>query len=215
MHIYICRYSGVRRFNNFGVPFGFPSLPAELEILATVDEIEVLSLRGAPDPRHCRRNRVSEASRNSRSSELWRKSRFRGLAELQVMENLDDIELRRLRGAPNRALNADTGARWGALASISEESRSSESSKILTKSRFGGFAELQVEQSTRTRERDEGLQLRKCRRNYNSEASRNSRPSKMVTKSRCGGFAELQVGHTTRTRERDGGLQPLIERSQF
>ena len=156
IYIYICRYSGVQRFNNFGVLFGFPSLPAELEIFAAVDEIEVLSIRGAPDPRHCRRNRAPAASRSSRSPELSTKSRFRGLAELQVIENLHDIELRRLRGAPNRALNADTGARWGALASISEESRSSKSSKILTKSTFGGFEELQVGNSTRTRERDRG-----------------------------------------------------------
>ena len=86
------------------------------------------------------------------------KSRFRGLAELQVIENIDDIELRRPRGAPSRAFHADTGARRGALASISEESRSSKSSKTLTKSTFGGFEELQVGNSTRTRERDGGLQ---------------------------------------------------------
>ena len=132
--------------------------PAELEILATVDEIEVLRLGGAPDPRNCRRNQGSEASRSSRSSELSTKSRFRGLAELQVIENIDDIELRRPRGAPSRAFHADTGARRGALASISEESRSSKSSKTLTKSTFGGFEELQVGNSTRTRERDGGLQ---------------------------------------------------------
>ena len=132
--------------------------PAELEILAPVDEIEVLRLGGAPDPRNCRRNQGSEASRSSRSSELSTKSRFRGLAELQVIENIDDIELRRPRGAPSRAFHADTGARRGALASISEESRSSKSSKTLTKSRFGGFEEFQVGNSTRTRERDGGLQ---------------------------------------------------------
>ena len=158
VYIYICRYSGVRRFSNFGIPFASPAPPAELEILATVDEIEVLRLGGAPDPRNCRRNQGSEASRSSRSSELSTKSRFRGLAELQVIENVDDIELRRPRGAPSRALNADTGARRGALASISEESRSSKSSKTLTKSTFGGFEELQVGNSTRTRERDGGLQ---------------------------------------------------------
>ena len=105
--------------------------PAELEILATVDEIEVLRLRGAPDLRNCRRNRGSAASRSSRSSKMSTKSEFRGLAELQVIEKVDDIELRRPRGAPSRALNADTGARWGALASTSEESRSSRSSKNL------------------------------------------------------------------------------------
>ena len=131
---------------------------ADLEILETVNEIEVLRLRAAPDPRNCQRNRASEASRSSRSSKLSMKSRFRGLAELQVIENVDDIELRRPRGAPSRALNADTGARWGALASISKESRSSRSSKISTKATFGGFEELQVGNSTRTRERDGGLQ---------------------------------------------------------
>ena len=120
--------------------------------------MEVLRLGGAPDPRNCRRNQGSEASRSSRSSELSTKSRFRGLAELQVIENIDDIELRRPRGAPSRAFHADTGARRGALASISEESRSSKSSKTLTKSTFGGFEELQVGNSTRTRERDGGLQ---------------------------------------------------------
>ena len=149
--------------------------PAELEIPATVDEIEVLRFRGAPDPQSCQRNRVSEVPRSSRSqncrrnrgsaasgsarsSNWWTKSMFRGLAELQGMENLDDIELRKLHGAPNRALNADTGARWGALASISEEWRSSRSSKTFTKSAFGGFEEFQVGNSTRTRERDGGVQ---------------------------------------------------------
>jgi len=96
--------------------------------------------------------------RTSKSSELSTKSRSRGLAEPQVIENVDDIEIRRPRGAPSRALNADTGAAWGALASMSEESRSSRSSNILTKSTFGGFEELQVGNSTRTRERDGGLQ---------------------------------------------------------
>ena len=77
---------------------------AELEILATVDEIEVLRLRGAPDPRNCGRNRGSEVPRTSKSSELSTKSRSRGLAEPQVIENVDDIEIRRPRGAPSRAL---------------------------------------------------------------------------------------------------------------
>ena len=104
---------------------------AVLQFFEIVDEIKVRKLRGAPDPRKCRRNRGSEASRSSRSSKLSTKSKFRGLAELQVIEKVDDIELRRPRGAPSRALNADTGARWGALASTSEESRSSRSSKNL------------------------------------------------------------------------------------
>ena len=158
IYIYICRYKGVRGFKEFWQFWLYRSLPAELEILATVDEIDVLSFRGAPEACNCRRNRGSEASRSSRSSEMWTKSRFRRLAELQVIENVDDIELRRPRGAPNRVLNADTGARWGALASISEESRSSKSSKSLTKSTSRRFEELQVGNSTRTRERDGRLQ---------------------------------------------------------
>ena len=162
--------------------------------------------RGARNPRNCRRNRGSEASRSSRSSKLSTKSKFRSLAELQVIEHVDDIELRRPRGAPNRTINADTGARWGALASISEESRSSKSPKILTKSTFGSFEQLQVGNSPRTRGRDGGLQPRSCRRNRSSEVSRCYRSLIMLTKSLLRAFAELQVGHSTRTRERDGGL---------
>ncbi|MDA8582894.1 hypothetical protein N9L68_01650 [bacterium] len=116
--------------------------PAELEILAPVDEIEVPRVRGAPDPRHCRRNRRSEVSRSSRSSKLseaLRRSRSgtqRGHASEMggfSLETVDDIEVRRLRGAPchkkvdeiearklrgapGRALNADTRTRWRASA---------------------------------------------------------------------------------------------------
>ena len=100
-YIYRCRYGGVRGFSNFGIPFGFP-----LAVLDTVIKFKV---------------------RSSRSSQLSTKSSFGGSAELQLIENVDEIEIRRLRGAPNRALNADTTARWGALASD-----------------FARFAELQV-----------------------------------------------------------------------
>ena len=35
---------------------------------------------------------------------------------LQVVDNVDEIVVESLRGAPGRALNEDTRARWGALA---------------------------------------------------------------------------------------------------
>ena len=72
---------------------------AELEILATVDEIEVLRLRGAPDPRNCRRNQGSEASRSSRSGTPRGHASEMGGFSLEV---LDEIELRKLRGATGR-----------------------------------------------------------------------------------------------------------------
>ena len=98
--------------------FGFPSSPG-----------------GAPDPRNCRRNRGSEAPRSSRSSKLSTKSRFRGSAELQILENVNEIEVQRLRGAPD--------PRKCRRYRSSEAPRSSRSSRFLTESRFGGFAELQ------------------------------------------------------------------------
>ena len=61
------------------------------------------------------------------------KSRFGSFAELQILENVDEIEVRKLRGAPGQAPRADTRARWGASAS-----------KLSTKLEFGGFAVLQV-----------------------------------------------------------------------
>ena len=78
------------------------------EILETVDEIEVLSPKRSTKARF---GASAELPRGSRSSMLWKKSRYGGFAELQVIEHVDEIELRRLRGAPGRALNADTLAR--------------------------------------------------------------------------------------------------------
>ena len=65
-------------------------LPAELEFLETVGEIEVQRLRGAPIPRNCRRNRGEEASRSFRSL----------AAELEIFEIVGEIEVPRFRGAP-------------------------------------------------------------------------------------------------------------------
>ena len=65
-------------------------IPAELEILETVGEIEVQRFRGAPIPRNCRRNRGEEASRSFRSL----------AAELEIFEFVGEIKVPRFRGAP-------------------------------------------------------------------------------------------------------------------
>ena len=48
---------------------------------------------------------------------------FGRIAELQVIENLEEINVRRLRGTPSRKLYADTRARWGASAPALGEGR--------------------------------------------------------------------------------------------
>ena len=96
----------------------------ELQIIRTVDKIEVPRPSGAPGHRKCWWHRASEASRSSKSgtqrghgSETGGFSfDFGRIAELKVIENLDEINVRRLRGTPGRELDADTRARWGASA---------------------------------------------------------------------------------------------------
>ena len=133
MYIYTSIY--IRGTATFGSAFGSPS-------------------RGAPNPGNCRRNRDPQASRSSRSSKLSTKSQVGGFAELQILKIVDEIEDRRFRGAPDpRKCKRNRG---------SEASRSSRSSHMLAKSRFGSFAEHQVGHPTRTRRRDGGLQPRGC-----------------------------------------------------
>ena len=56
--------------------FGFPSPPAELGFLETVDEVEVLRLRGIPAELHIL-DIVDEIKiRNSKSTKLSTKSKF-------------------------------------------------------------------------------------------------------------------------------------------
>ena len=91
--ILISTYMRIRRgLSDFKIFLNFLTffLPAELEILETVGEIEVQKLRGAQIHRNCQRNRGEEASRSFRSL----------AAELEIFEIVGEIEVPRFRGAP-------------------------------------------------------------------------------------------------------------------
>ena len=65
----------------------------------TVDEVEVLWFRGAPDPRNGRRNQGSELEFLQTVDEIEILSLRGASPELQILDNVDEIEIRRLRGA--------------------------------------------------------------------------------------------------------------------
>ena len=78
--------------------------------------------------------RVFSICRASRSSKLLTKSKFRGLAEVQILEAVDEIQVRRPRGAPDR--------RNCRQHRPSEATRGSRSRRFSMTSRFSALAEF-------------------------------------------------------------------------